>query len=122
MNSDSDVLRVAWPSTLVSSKTKFCPSYFCGGWWKQIARTGVTQFIFPAWPHIFFEFVLKKKAVTGKSAYPAYKKNSQRKAAKSKRVVARTARNEKTVKQLLGELYGDKQYLEKLLQETGNYI
>ncbi|KAL5010823.1 hypothetical protein ScPMuIL_013128 [Solemya velum] len=63
-------------------------------------------------------FEEQKKAVTGKSAYPAYKKNSQRKAAKSKRVVARTARNEKTVKQLLGELYGDKQYLEKLLQET----
>jgi len=29
-------------------------------------------------------------------------------------------RDSKTVKQLLGELYADKDYLEKLLQETGN--
>ena len=27
--------------------------------------------------------------------------------------------SEKTIKQLLGELYGDRQYLEKLLKETG---
>lgn len=33
--------------------------------------------------------------------------------------VSRPAGNEKTIKQLLGELYGDRQYLEKLLKETG---
>lgn len=33
--------------------------------------------------------------------------------------VSRPAVNEKTIKQLLGELYGDRQYLEKLLKETG---
>lgn len=27
--------------------------------------------------------------------------------------------SEKTIKQLLGELYGDRQYLEKILKETG---
>lgn len=32
--------------------------------------------------------------------------------------VSRPAGNEKTIKQLLGELYGDRQYLEKLLKET----
>jgi len=30
-----------------------------------------------------------------------------------------TCTNPKTVKELLGELYTDKEYLEKLLQETG---
>ena len=30
--------------------------------------------------------------------------------------------SEKTIKQLLGELYGDRQYLEKLLKETGKYF
>ncbi|XP_062567687.1 outer dynein arm-docking complex subunit 4-like, partial [Saccostrea cucullata] len=32
--------------------------------------------------------------------------------------ISRPAGNEKTIKQLLGELYGDRQYLEKLLKET----
>lgn len=66
-------------------------------------------------------FVFKKKAARGKSAYRSYKQNAQQKNVKAKRVITRTARNEKTVKQLLGELYGDKQYLEKLLLETGNW-
>ena len=30
--------------------------------------------------------------------------------------------SEKTIKQLLGELYGDRQYLEKLLKETGKSL
>ena len=30
------------------------------------------------------------------------------------------AQNQKTVKQLLGELYADKEYLENLLKETGS--
>lgn len=33
--------------------------------------------------------------------------------------VNRSPGNEKTIKQLLGELYGDRQYLERLLKETG---
>lgn len=36
--------------------------------------------------------------------------------------VSRPAGNEKTIKQLLGELYGDRQYLEKLLKETGGAL
>ncbi|KAK3800715.1 hypothetical protein RRG08_003121 [Elysia crispata] len=35
-----------------------------------------------------------------------------------KRAAQRSAGNEKTIRQMLGELYGDRQYLEKLLRET----
>ena len=34
----------------------------------------------------------------------------------------KAAGSEKTIKQLLGELYGDRQYLEKLLKETGWWL
>ncbi|XP_076455502.1 outer dynein arm-docking complex subunit 4-like [Babylonia areolata] len=37
---------------------------------------------------------------------------------KQKRDLNRSHANEKTIKQMLGELYGDKRYLEKLLKET----
>ncbi|XP_012936467.1 tetratricopeptide repeat protein 25 [Aplysia californica] len=37
---------------------------------------------------------------------------------KRKRQMERSAQNERTIRQMLGELYGDKQYLEKLLKET----
>ncbi|XP_050406246.1 outer dynein arm-docking complex subunit 4 [Patella vulgata] len=39
---------------------------------------------------------------------------------KEKRKVSRSQGSEKTVKQLLGELYGDRKYLEKLLKETAD--
>lgn len=37
---------------------------------------------------------------------------------RGKRAAQRSAGNEKTIRQMLGELYGDRQYLEKLLRET----
>lgn len=37
-----------------------------------------------------------------------------------KRASERSAQNERTIRQLLGDLYGDKQYLEKLLKNTEN--
>ena len=40
---------------------------------------------------------------------------------KQKRDLSRSQANEKTIKQMLGELYGDKRYLEKLLKETGEF-
>ena len=58
----------------------------------------------------------KKKGM--KISYARPSTNSRRKQQKPQ---YKSVVNDKTVKQLLGELYGDRVYLEKLLKETGNY-
>ena len=51
-----------------------------------------------------------------------YSKPGTRQQEKKKRQPPVSSASERTVKQLLGELYGDKLYLEKLLKETGRYM
>ena len=64
-------------------------------------------------------FCLQQPSKKGRSK-PNYARpgtNSRKRA----QVEYKSAANDKTVKQLLGELYGDRVYLEKLLKETGKF-
>lgn len=82
----------------------------------MLARKSIT------WRHVFgnlFMFIFQKK--TKKKTYGSYNKQQQ-KQVKPKREIITNPALEKTVKQLLGELYGDKIYLEKLLKEIGVYF
>ncbi|CAH1774091.1 unnamed protein product [Owenia fusiformis] len=54
----------------------------------------------------------------GPKKRPMYGRPSTKQKAKGRQPPPKTSGDEKTVKQLLGELYGDKAYLEKLLKET----
>ena len=69
---------------------------------------------------IYFYWKQKLPKREEKKAYtrPAARKSANQ---KYKRRPGSTT-DVKTVKQLLGELYADKEYLEKLLQETGTFL
>ena len=58
--------------------------------------------------------VIQKQKPKGYRSY-------QRQSAKQDKILRkeRPKGNDKSIKQLLGELYKDKEYLEKLLEETG---
>ncbi|RUS80645.1 hypothetical protein EGW08_011595 [Elysia chlorotica] len=62
----------------------------------------------------FFKAQEEKKA-RRKGAAPTQRPQT---VPRRKRAAQRSAGNEKTIRQMLGELYGDRQYLEKLLRET----
>jgi len=62
----------------------------------------------------FFEHQNEKKTKP-KQTYGALRPGTRLKQAQQP---VRTGQNDKTVKQMLGELYGDKMYLEKLMKET----
>ena len=65
----------------------------------------------------FFEKQEETKKTKPKS-YGSYQRQPTQKQV-YRRIASKSAASDKTVKQLLGELYGDKVYLEKLLEETG---
>ena len=52
----------------------------------------------------------------------AYSKPTGKGQEKIERRQRTTCTDPKTVKELLGELYTDKEYLEKLLRETGQFV
>ncbi|XP_041371990.1 outer dynein arm-docking complex subunit 4-like [Gigantopelta aegis] len=52
--------------------------------------------------------------------FATFAPQQQQQKAKTKRYVISSTSSEKTIKELLGELYGDRKYLEKLLKETDN--
>ena len=67
------------------------------------------------WYNFIFHFQVKKT----KSKTYGTRSASRR---KQKQQPVAPPQNDKTVKQMLGELYGDKMYLEKLMKEIGKEI
>lgn len=63
-------------------------------------------------------WTLKAKA---KKTGGTYGKPGAKKEAAKERQKPQTSGDQKTIKQLLGELYGDKDFLEKLLSEDSTY-
>lgn len=63
-------------------------------------------------------YFYKHEEMKAKQAKGTYQKPGAKKEAKKERERPKSAADKKTIQQLLGELYGDKEYLEKLMKDS----